>query len=454
MARIPAVRRWAPGGGAVSEQTMRAAALWYAAHGFPVFPCKPQAKEPLTRHGFKDATTDEVRVAAWWRQWPDANIGIPTGTASGLVAVDIDPRNGGDDSLDELRSKHGRFPDTAEQMTGGGGRHIIFRNPGVRMPKTLAPGIDLKGDGGYIVVAPSIHPSGNRYEWDGIDGENALLKPADAPAWLLERARDRRGSARAAVATDAVKWRPGERNTKLTSLAGSLRRRGLALEAIERELLRENHRRCDPPLESPEVRRIASSIMRYSANGAGFGENPNLTVFIPPGYANAFDAFLDVVRFTADLPEFLVLLFHVERSLGYGKPSDRTSLSQMVDGIPSKKLNAWVRRGCGLKKAAIIRANRALASQKRQLLFIRQRKSPALGNEATEYEVNWPMLTQYIAERRQQPLATLVSPRYKALVPARHTHNHCQRRSSRQRQCSDCCRPRHSPQQGSKIASK
>ena len=129
------------------------AAVWYATQGLPVLPlhsapggfCScgnpghaPGGKEetkagkhPRTLHGFKDATTDLALIEAWWKQWPDANIGIPTGTPSGLLVLDVDPRNGGQESLDGLIVEHGRFPDTAEQMTGGGGRHIIFRHPGV-----------------------------------------------------------------------------------------------------------------------------------------------------------------------------------------------------------------------------------------------------------------------------------------------------------------------------------
>ena len=151
-----------------------------------MFPCKPHAKEPLTEHGFKDATTDQKRIKAWWQKWPHANIAIPTGAASGLLAADIDPRNGGNESLAELQAKHGRLPDTAEQSTGGGGRHFVFRDLGVPLPKALAAGIDLKGDGGYIVVAPSIHPSGKQYQWVGTEVRNALLSPAEMPNWLKE----------------------------------------------------------------------------------------------------------------------------------------------------------------------------------------------------------------------------------------------------------------------------
>lgn len=411
-----------------------AAAAWYAGQGVPVFPCKSRTKKPLTRHGFKDATTDLARIGTWWRRSPDANIGIPTGGASGLMAVDIDPRNGGEDSLDELLAIHGAFPETAEQMTGGGGRHIIFRESGIiPSTKVLAPGIDLKGEGGYIVVAPSIHPSGNRYQWDGVEGVAALLKPAAAPAWLLERitavptvARVQSPGARIIqTPNEGEKWRPGERNTRLTSLAGAVRRCGMTRAAMEAALLEENLQRCDPPLDTVEVRKIAGSVARYPAEVSPSGSN--LEAFIPLGYESAFAALLDVLRFAADLPEFRVLLFHVERSLGYGKQSDCTSLSQMVEGILSRKLNTWVRKGCGLKKAAVVRANKSLARPDRQFLRVRRRSSPENGNEPTEYELNWEMLTRYIAEKRkQQPIPPLVSQPDKPLVSQRDTHNHYQ----------------------------
>jgi hypothetical protein len=161
------------------------AALWYAGHGFPVFPCRPRGKEPITEHGFRDATTDQQKIRQWWTETPAANIGMPTGAVSGLIVLDIDPRNGGEEALETLIRQHGRLPETAEQITGGGGRHYVFRHPG-RPVKcgSLAPGVDIKGDGGYIIVAPSIHSSGRAYTWDGIAGAKALLSLAEAPGFL------------------------------------------------------------------------------------------------------------------------------------------------------------------------------------------------------------------------------------------------------------------------------
>jgi putative DNA primase/helicase len=258
---------------------MLQAASWYAARGLPVFPlhsvcngvcscakpaCTHPGKHPRTSHGFKEATTDETQIAAWWGQWPDANIGMPTGEASGLLVLDVDPRNGGDDSLERLIAKHGRFPDTAEQISGGGGRHYAFRDSGITVPKSLAPGIDLKANGGYIVVAPSVHFSGSLYQWDGIAGAKALLNPADPPTWLLEEIESARRSDRIKTDSDiGEKWAEGRRNNNLTSVAGSMRRRGMSREAIEAALIEENRQRCNPPLSECEVRWIAESVARY-----------------------------------------------------------------------------------------------------------------------------------------------------------------------------------------------
>ncbi len=273
-----------------ASNIMLNAALWYAQHGFPVFPvhnvrgglcscgdvgCAHPGKHPRTAHGFKDATRDPAQTQKWWKKWPDANIGVPTGPLSGLLVIDIDPRNGGDSSLDALVFKHGRPPATAEQMTGGGGRHIVFRDPGVAVPKELAPGIDVKGTGGYVIVAPSIHPSGRPYVWDGLNGAKALLNVADAPAWLLERFTAERDRTRTKPTADGKRWTSGVRNSRLTSLAGTMRRRGMSQQSIEAALLEENHRRCDQPLPETEVRRIAQSIGSYPPGPGQGSEGPS-----------------------------------------------------------------------------------------------------------------------------------------------------------------------------------
>ena len=160
----------------------------YVRRGLPVFPLKPKTKRPLGQlvpHGFKDATTDETKIGDWWRVVPSAGIGIPTGAASGLLVLDVDPRSGGDATLATLLDEHGPLPETSTSRTGGGGRHILFRYLDVPIGcsvSRLGPGLDVKADGGYIVAPPSLHPSGQCYAWD-----EAATGLADVPPWLLER---------------------------------------------------------------------------------------------------------------------------------------------------------------------------------------------------------------------------------------------------------------------------
>src|SRR5271156_3703645 len=101
---------------------MLRAALAYAAHfGFAVFPCRPRGKTPLTDHGYKDASKDPAQIQKWWDRCPDANVAIATGAISRIVVLDIDPRHGGDDTLEALQTRYCRLPETPMVLTGGGG---------------------------------------------------------------------------------------------------------------------------------------------------------------------------------------------------------------------------------------------------------------------------------------------------------------------------------------------
>ena len=138
-------------------------ALAAVGRGWEVFPLQPRAKVPLAgSHGFKDATTDEAQIRAWWAAHPDSNIGIATGKRSGFFVIDIDVRNGGAVSCAELVAAFGEFTPTVTVNTrSDGSRHLYYRMPAdgrdVRNGK-LADGIDVKGSGGYVVGAGSIHP--------------------------------------------------------------------------------------------------------------------------------------------------------------------------------------------------------------------------------------------------------------------------------------------------------
>ena len=159
-----------------------AASLGYARRGWRVFPVS--GKRPLTEHGFKDASKDEAILRGWWTRWPEAGIGVPTGAVSGLVVLDVDPRHGGDASLARLTEKRGPLPTGPVVLTGGGGRHYYFAHPGGTVPIAhgFMPGLDLQGDGAYVVTPPSGHPSGGTYRW--ADGSENLQLPL-VPPWLL-----------------------------------------------------------------------------------------------------------------------------------------------------------------------------------------------------------------------------------------------------------------------------
>ena len=130
--------------------------------------CPTPAKHPLTPNGLKDATTNSEQIREWWQRWPDANIGIVTGQVSGIVVVDVDAGHGGLESWAELQDIHGRI-NTLTSLTGGGGMHLWFQAPADELKSTagtIAPGIDTRAEGGYVVAPPSLHISGQRYAWE------------------------------------------------------------------------------------------------------------------------------------------------------------------------------------------------------------------------------------------------------------------------------------------------
>lgn len=173
--------------------SLSAAAL--ARRGWPVlachagFPCScgtacaSPGKHPRTRRGLHDATLELAEIRRWWRRWPEANLAVRTGArpaGAGVVVLDVDPGHGGEASLAALVAEHGPLPATLEVATGGGGRHLWFAHPGATVPNSagrLGPGLDVRGDGGYVVVPPSRHPAGPRYRW-------RPAPVATLPAWL------------------------------------------------------------------------------------------------------------------------------------------------------------------------------------------------------------------------------------------------------------------------------
>ena len=207
------------------------AALEYARNGIPVFPCNPLDKKPLTPNGFKDATTNEAQIRTWWQRWPNAMIGAPTGSASGMWVVDTDKnpikKIDGEATLAQLVVQHSEIPKTLMTITPRGGKHRIFTwNSSVEIRNSaskIGPGIDVRGEGGYVCLPPSRNANGGVYRWDTVDGgAQAVL----APDWLIELAR-RKVSAWARAALDyecktVAAAQAGMRNTTLNTAAFNL----------------------------------------------------------------------------------------------------------------------------------------------------------------------------------------------------------------------------------------
>lgn len=250
--------------GAVSEA--HAAARVCLARGWSVVAVEPRGKRPLIAwRELQSRLPEASEVDAWFAAQPDANLGVITGAVSNLVVLDVDARHGGEDSLAALLRAHGPIARTVEAETGGGGRHLYFAHPGGLVPNRagLAPGVDLRGDGGMVVAPPSLHASGRRYRWRRSPEDTRL---APIPEWLLRIVRP--GGPRAGhplshwrrLARDGVA--EGARNSTIASLAGHLLWHGVDAQVALELLLAWNRARCRPPLEDEEVARVVESIAR------------------------------------------------------------------------------------------------------------------------------------------------------------------------------------------------
>jgi putative DNA primase/helicase len=258
--------------------TARADAADYRRRGWSPIPIKPRSKEPNLRelrpYLARKATQEELGAWSW------SGVGIVTGPVSGVLVLDVD----GPEGEAELQ-KHGH-PVTPMVRTAGGGMHLYFNHPSqhVRTGIRVAPGLDVKASGGYVVAPPSVGPNGRAYEWI-VSPEDADL--ADPPPWLIRLLERERPKGPAAPVGERIPL--GERNKVLASLAGSMRRRGMGEGEIAAALQVTNEQRCQPPLEAEEVEKIAASVARYepadnvisiSANGHGGARPPrgyNLT---------------------------------------------------------------------------------------------------------------------------------------------------------------------------------
>jgi putative DNA primase/helicase len=241
-----------------------AAAAQYRRLGWNPIPIKKRSKEPnlvqLAPYLSRRATREELKSWEW------AGVGVVTGPLSEILVLDVD----GPEGLAILEERG--HPATPMARTGGGGLHLYFKHPdaSIRTGIRVAPGLDVKAEGGYVVAPPSIGPTGEAYEWIISPAE---AEPAEPPEWLLELLRRPLKNGSAPPVRERIP--AGQRNKELASAAGTMRRRGMEEPEIRAALEVMNERRCNPPLEAEEVEKIARSVSRYEPldNGATLRSN-------------------------------------------------------------------------------------------------------------------------------------------------------------------------------------
>jgi len=253
------------------------AALGYAALGWRVFPircpvftafgvrcscnkkdCRNPGKHSHILKFQSAASTNHTAIEGWWKEWPDANIGIVTGRTSRIVVLDVDPRNDGDESLGKLTQLHGALPETVTAVTSGGGS----------LDRDAYPGLDIQADKVCVVAPPSRHKTGEKYRWvEGLEPHCTEMAPL--PSWILreitgaskKRPRNRTKTGELAKSESVVT--KGGRNIYLISFAGAVSTYCTTQTELEDYVSIHNETHCKPPLPKSEVENVANSAARY-----------------------------------------------------------------------------------------------------------------------------------------------------------------------------------------------
>jgi len=249
------------------------AALQYAAMGWKVIPVN--GKAPFFKGWPEKASDDPITINNWWSEHPKSNLGVVTGKRSGIFILDVDYKHGGIEALEALVNEYGALPKTLVAETPGGGFHYIFKYPqgGIGNDTGDLPlGLDVRGDGGQFVVHPSVHESGNTYEWQDFV-EPHEVEIAEAPEWLLSliRGKSKNGTGQKIkwVAGEDTPIPEGQRDCTLFSMARSCFMQGFDKEKVYTLVSFENRERCKPPLEEKDIRRIVDSADKYEKPGDG-----------------------------------------------------------------------------------------------------------------------------------------------------------------------------------------
>lgn len=232
--------------------------------------CKSKGKHPAIKGWRTAATRDPQEIVTYWRKHPDYNIGLPTGAINNFDILDEDPKNGGEESLEELIEEYGPLPDTITTKTGSGGKHFYFQHsPGLKNNNTgkIKSGIDFKTNGGYVIAPPSMHISGIRYQW--ITPIPELSPP---PSWLASILLEQFAVTTNYTAKPVDDWDrvakgayEKERHDTLLSLAGHLLTRLKSKDLAMTLVHCYNKSACFPPKSEDEVNGILKYIINQHA---------------------------------------------------------------------------------------------------------------------------------------------------------------------------------------------
>ena len=231
-------------------------ALAYARRGYRIFPVKPMGKMPLTSMGFKEASVSEAIITNWWKEWPEANIGLPG--PEGLVVVDVD----GDEGRQVLAAEDLSLPSSVWAITPRGSHHWYSMPEGQEAsPKVgLFPGIDIRAFGSYVVAPPSYGPDGVMYEW-----RNDLLSCAitEAPDWLVESLAHK-DMQKEKIDPEKVLAGISKGARDITLFRYACKLRGLGLSRREAEILVTTaSQACDPPFDQDTALRKVTQAWKY-----------------------------------------------------------------------------------------------------------------------------------------------------------------------------------------------
>jgi len=227
--------------------------------GWKLFPCRPVTKKPAIKNNLNAATDDTAKLEAWAAQFPECNWALATGERSDVDVIDVDRRHNGHLAQRAWEAQRLTFPPTRTTETADGTHWYFKHTPGVRSStgastKGLAPGVDIRGDGGYVMMPPSIHPDTHKPYKIG-----ELRPVAEAPQWLQDKLLGKGAGQKKFKDTIPE----GERHNMLVSTAGTLRRHGATPEQIEVELDKVNREKCPVSLPPEEIKSIAQSMKKY-----------------------------------------------------------------------------------------------------------------------------------------------------------------------------------------------